>query len=138
VTILDAYALVAFLLGGPAARRVRAILREGDTAVSGINLAETFDVSQRVHGMPISRVAEILEPLMEDVLTTIPVDAASARRAAGIRTGHYHRSRRPISLADAVLIASADRGDRIATADRDVLAVADAEGIETIALPEQG
>jgi predicted nucleic acid-binding protein len=61
-----------------------------------------------------------------------------ACHAAEIRARHYHRSSRPISLADAVLVASARQGDQIATADPDVLAVADAEGLELVPLPGQG
>jgi len=138
VTLLDAYALIAFLVGGPATPQVRAILREGDAAVATANLVEVLDVSQRVHHVSIARAVEILEPLLEGPLTVVPLDSAVARRAAEIRAGHYHRSSRPISLADAVLIASAQQGDRIATADPDVLAVANAEKLESIALPGQG
>jgi predicted nucleic acid-binding protein len=138
VTLLDAYALIAFLVGGPASAQVRAVLREGGAAVASANLAETLDVSQRVHRVPISRAMEIIDPLLGDVVTVVPLDAAIARAAAEMRSRHYHRSTRPISLADAVLLASAKAGDRIATADPDVLAVAEIEGIETIALPGQG
>ncbi len=138
MTLLDAYALIAFLVGGPATPQVRAILREGDAAVATANLVEVLDVSQRLHGVQIPRAAEILEPLLEGPLTAVPLDSAVARRAAEIRAGHYHRSRRPISLADAVLIGSAKPGDRIATADPDVLAVAKAEKLESVALPGQG
>jgi predicted nucleic acid-binding protein len=48
---------------------------------------------------------------------------------------YYHHSSRPISLADAILIASAKPGDRIATADPHVLAVAGEERIGTLTLP---
>jgi predicted nucleic acid-binding protein len=138
VTLLDAYALVAFLVGGPASAQVRAVLREGGAAVASANLAETLDVSQRVHRVPISRAMEIIDPLLGDVVTVVPLDVVIARAAAEMRSRHYHRSTRPISLADAVLLASAKAGDRIATADPDVLAVAEIEGIGTIALPGQG
>lgn len=138
MTLLDAYALIAFLVRGPATQQVRAILREGDAAVATANLAEVLDVSQRVHGLPIPRAVEILEPLLEGSLTAIPLDSTVARRAAEIRAGHYHRSSRPISLADAVLIGSAKLNDRIATADPDVLAVAKVEKLEAIVLPGQG
>jgi predicted nucleic acid-binding protein len=138
VTLLDAYALISFLVGGPATSEVRSILREGDAAVATANLVEVLDVSQRVHDVPIPRAVELLEPLLEGPLMAVPLDAARARRAAEIRATHYHRSSRPISLADAVLIASAQQGDRIATADPDVLAVADAEKLESVALPGQG
>lgn len=138
MTLLDAYALVAFMVGGPATPQVRAILREGDAAVATANLAETLDVSQRLYGLPIARAMEILEPLLEGPLTLVALDLEVARRAAEIRAGHYHRSTRPLSLADAVLIASAKPGDRIATADPHVLAVAREEKIEPLELPKQG
>jgi len=138
VTLLDAYALVAFLVGGPATQQVRALLREGDTAVATANLAEALDVSERVHGLPIARAMEVLEPLLEGPVAVLHLDITVARRAAEIRARRYHRTSRPISLADAVLVASAGRGDRIATADPDVLAVARAEGLEALTLPGQG
>jgi predicted nucleic acid-binding protein len=138
VILLDAYALVAFLVGGPATPQVRAILREGDAMVATANLAEALDVSQRIFGLPIGRAMDILEPLLESSLRSIPLDVSVARRAAAIRASHYRRSSRPISLADAVLIASASPDARIATADPDVLAAARAEGIETVELPGQG
>jgi predicted nucleic acid-binding protein len=138
VILLDAYALIAFLIGGPAAAQVRGLLREGDAAVATANLVEALDVSQRVHGLPIVRAMEILEPLFEGSLGSVALDFATARRAAEIRARHYHRSSRPISLADAILIASATPGTRIATADPDVLAIVRAEGMESVALPGQG
>jgi predicted nucleic acid-binding protein len=138
VTLLDAYALIAFLVGGPAAPSVRALLREGDAAVTVTNLAETLDVSQRVYGLEIQRSMELLDPLLQGPLTAIPLDVLLARRAADMRASHYHRTSRPISLADAVLLASAKTGDRIATADPDILAIADIEKLATVELPEQG
>ncbi len=138
MTLLDAYALIAFLVGGPATAQVRAILREGRVAVTSANLAETLDVSQRIHGMEIARAMEVLDPLLQGPLEVMSLDTATARAAAEIRAEHYHRSSRPISLADAVLIASAKPDHRIATADPDVLAVAKLEDLETIVLPEQG
>jgi PIN domain nuclease of toxin-antitoxin system len=138
VTLLDAYALIAFLVGGPAAPTVRALLREGDAAVTSTNLAETLDVSQRIYGLEIQRSMELLDPLLQGSLTAIPLDVRLAVSAAEMRASHYHRTSRPISLADAVLLASAKTGDRIATADPDVLAIADIEKLATVELPEQG
>jgi predicted nucleic acid-binding protein len=135
--LLDAYALVAFLVGGPATLQVRALLREADTAVATANLAEALDVSERAYGLAVSRALDILDPLFEGSLLAVPLDIQIARRAAEIRAKHYHRSRRPISLADAILVATARRGDRIATADPDVLAVAKAERLEALTLPAQ-
>ena len=138
MTLLDAYALIAFLVGGPARAEVRGILREGRVAVASANLAETLDVSQRVYGLSIARAMEVLEPLLEGTLAVIALDATTAQAAAELRASYYHRSDRPISLADAVLLASAKPDSRIATADPDVLAVARSEQLETMALPAQG
>lgn len=138
MTLLDAYALIAFLVGGPAASQVRGLLREGDAAVATANLAEALDVSNRVYGLAIERAMAVLDPLFGGPLATLPLDLDVARRAAEIRSAHYHRSMRPISLADAILVASAGPNGRIATADPDVLAVARAEGLDTVPLPGQG
>ncbi len=137
MTLLDAYALIAFLVGGPATGQVRSILREGDAAVATANLAEALDVSRRVHALDIGRAMEVIDPLLGLSLTPLVLDVERARRAAEIRSRHYHRATRPISLADAILLATAQPDDRIATADPDVLTVADAEGLATIPLPGQ-
>ncbi|MFN8521315.1 MAG: PIN domain-containing protein [Chloroflexota bacterium] len=132
--LLDAYGLVALLAGRAAGMHVRALLREG-AGVATANLVEAYEVSERRYGVPIERSAEILEPLFDQALRAIPLDRAVARRAAEMRARHYHRSKRPISLADAILLASATAGDTIVTADPDVLAIAALEGIPTIELP---
>jgi predicted nucleic acid-binding protein len=137
VTFLDAYALIAFLVGGPATVHVRGLLREGETAVATANLAETLDVSQRLYGLTVSRAMEALDPLLEGPLRAVSLDCAVARRAAEIRAKHYDRTMRSISLADAALLASANPGDLIASADADVLAAARAEQLGVVALPEQ-
>jgi len=138
VTLLDAYALIAFIVGGPAKGEVRAVLREGDAAVATANLAEALDVSARVHRLPIERALEILDPLLDEAIRQIPLDDSRARRAAVIRAAHYHRSRCPISLADSILLASGSADDRIATSDPHVLRLATAEGLQPLALPGQG
>ena len=90
---------------------------------------------ERRYGVAIARSADILGSLFDEALRTVPLDRVLARRAAEIRAKHYHRTKRPISLADAILIASASDDDAIATADPDVLAIAALEGIATIELP---
>lgn len=138
MTFLDAYALIAYLIGGPAQKAVTAILREEKTAVATANLVETFDVAERVHGLSASVVTEKIETLFAASLSVVDLDVHLARRAAELRVEHYHRSRSPLSLADVILITSVRDGDRIATADPDVLTTAGALGIETVALPGQG
>lgn len=138
MTLLDAYALIAFLIGGPAAARVRELLKGGDAAIASANLAETLDVCERLHGLRVERAMATIEPLLEGALAEIPLDLAIAARAAEIRARHYHRSSCPISLADAILLASAKLGDRVASADPHVLAIASLREMTPIELPEQG
>jgi predicted nucleic acid-binding protein len=138
VTLLDAYALIAYVVGGPAQEKVKAILREGKTAVATANLVEIFDVAERVHGLPVPRASAVIEGLFAGSLSIVQLDEHLARRAAELRVEYYHGSHSPLSLADVILIASAQAGDRIATADPDVLATATTLGIETVELPGQG
>lgn len=134
-TLIDAQALITFVVGGPAMEPVRAILRDGSAAMATANLIEVLDISGRRYGLPVPRVAEIIEPLLDGPLAAIPLDRAVAMKAAKVRVGHYSRSELPLSLADAVLIASAGPGDRVASSDSVLLAVATASGLETIELP---
>ena len=138
MTLLDAYALIAYLTAGPAAAHVRTILRDGDCAIATANLVEVLDVTQRVRGIPIGRVRAVIDPLLDGTLAIIPLDLPIARRAAELRATHYNGKTCAISLADAVLIASAQPGDRIATADPAVLDVTRVEGISTLPLPGEG
>jgi predicted nucleic acid-binding protein len=138
VTLLDAYALIAFLTGGPAAAQVRTILREGDAAIATANLVEVLDVSERVRKVPVSRVRGVIDPLFEGSLSAVPLDLRIARRAAELRAKHYDSKTCAISLADSVLLASAGGGDRVATADPAVLVVAAIEQIGVLALPGEG
>ncbi|HEX3609454.1 MAG TPA: PIN domain-containing protein [Solirubrobacterales bacterium] len=138
MTVLDAYALIAYVIGGPAQEKVITLLREGKCTIATANLIEVFDVVGRQHDYPVGRVAEIVDPLFATSLSVVHLDEHLARRAGELRVEHYHRTRSPLSLADVVLIVSARSGDRIATADPDVLATASSLGVETVELPGQG
>jgi PIN domain nuclease of toxin-antitoxin system len=135
VTFLDACALIAVIHGEPAMKRVLGILREGSAAMTSTNIAEVFDVVARKGEVGYPRIADVVEPLFEGPIALVPVDLGLARRAAEVRTEHYHRKRRALSLADATLLAAPRREDKIASSDSDVLAVAAELGIETIELP---
>jgi predicted nucleic acid-binding protein len=134
-TLLDANALVAVILGEPAMERVRDLLREGNAAMAAPNLVEVYDIATRREGLPVQRVAEVVEPLFEGTIEQVTLDTILARRAAEIRIKHYHRKTQPLSLADVILLAVARPVDRIATSDSDVLAVAAELGVETVELP---
>jgi PIN domain nuclease of toxin-antitoxin system len=137
--LLDANAVLAVLLAEPAMDQVLPLLREGRAAMTGANIVEVFDVGIKRKGLSPARMTELVEPLFEGPIASIPVDPRLARRAGELRADQYHRSKRRISLADAVLLAAARPGDRIASADRPVLAIAAELGIETIELlPSSG
>ena len=134
VVVLDAQGLIAFLVGEPALEAVHDMLRSGEqTLMATINLAETRDHMRRLRGAS----AEVLDA---DILTTdihfTAVDTELAVAAAELRTTHYHRSRRAVSLADCTAAALAlDRGIRLATSDPALLALMVDEGGEIQPLP---
>jgi predicted nucleic acid-binding protein len=136
LTFLDAYALVALLADEPAGAEVERLLREGSRVVA-VNLAETVDISQRVHGIPSDEVRDVLEPLFVDgVLSLVVSEAAQAWSAATLRVNHYGKEAQ-LSLADCFLLAHAvAAAEPIATSDPPLANVARIEGIEVIALPD--
>jgi predicted nucleic acid-binding protein len=138
VTFLDAYALIAFLIGGPSSAAVRALLREGDAAITTANLVEVLDVSERRYGIPVARSIEFLEPLFGGPLATVALDLRIAVRAGELRARHYDRVQTPLSLGDSILLASAGPTDRVVTPDAAVLAVAATLGVATVALASEG
>jgi predicted nucleic acid-binding protein len=57
--------------------------------------------------------------------------------AAEVRVSEYHRSKRPLSMADCMLLAHAlSTGDAVATSDAHVAHVARSRGLTIVALPD--
>ncbi len=137
LTLLDAYPLVAFLVGEPAADEVKELLAEGDAAASVLNIAEAVDVACRVYGANEPAMRGAVELLVASELLAVSLPSVEAGyRAAQLRIACYRRRERALSLADCFLLAAAGSEDRIATADPVVAEVARAEGIEVVALPD--
>lgn len=137
LTLLDAYPLVAYLIDEPAADEVRALLADGGASASAVNVAEAIDVACRVYGGGEPAVRGAVELLVAARLLVVTApDAAVGYRAARLRIAHYRQRERSISIADCFLLAEARPGDRIATADPAVAAVAREEGIGLIPLPD--
>ena len=135
--LLDAFAVIAFLRGEPAAREVGDLIGSGDAGLLAPNLAEISDRLVRGYGREPERVRDVVESLgSSSGLAFRGVTVAEAWRAAGIRSRRYHRTECPISLADSFLIAAAQPEDRVATADPPLLRVAAAERVSWIALPD--
>jgi uncharacterized protein with PIN domain len=133
--LLDAFALIALLADEPAAGEVEALLRQGNAAMTAVNLAEALDVLQRIQGIPRDRLEEITLPLVGERMTLITIDEQIARAAADIRARRYHRTRAPLSLADCILLAATGASDVLATADGPLLRAAEAENVNVKQLP---
>lgn len=133
--LLDAFALIALLADEPAADEVEALLRSGDAAITAVNLAEALDVLQRVQGISSERLRAVTTTLVRDRMRLVPIDEQIARDAADIRARCYHRTRAPVSLADCILLAATGESDALATADRPLIRVAEAEKVQVRALP---
>jgi uncharacterized protein with PIN domain len=135
--VLDAYALTALLGGEPAADEVGELVAAADAAVAAPNLAEAADRLARVHGIAVERTRAAVETLEQSAdLQVRAAERPHAWRAAELRAKHYHRTRRPLSLGDCLLLAMAGEQDRVATSDPYVLTVAGEERIGWIALPD--
>jgi predicted nucleic acid-binding protein len=137
LTLLDAYALIALVADEPAAEEVEGLLRGAQAAVVVTNLSEAVDVLQRVYDSPPPTVEAAIQPLIGSVLAARSSTEEDAWRAAGLRSHHYARGSSELSLADCLLLAAARPGDRIATADPALAAVARAEGVDVLALPDR-
>lgn len=135
--LLDAYALVALLRGEAAGGEVEALVRTGDCAATLVNVSECVDVSCRVYGRTFEEVRDVFGRLaVSEVLVAVAPDEETAFRAGDLRQTHYAKRTCEISLADCYLIAAAGADDQIATADPAVAAVARAEGIAIVPLPD--
>jgi predicted nucleic acid-binding protein len=134
-TLIDASALIALLGAEPAAGEVQEMLNRG-AAMTTLNLAEAIDRLKRRYDLEIEQTRPVIEGLLAKSMMLLPLGPPQAWRAGEIRAAHYHRSRCPISIADAVLVASAPAGGRIASSDGSLLTVAASEGIATIVLPD--
>lgn len=97
-------------------------------------MAEVVDKLVRRHGIDIEALAEKLNPVLDESIAVLEIDATTAWRAGEIRAAHYHRKTSALSLADCLLLAAAGPEDEIATSDRAVAATARRLGIGLIPL----
>ena len=134
---LDASAVLALLLNEPAAQEVETLFREAETHLTSVTYAEVVDQAVRVQGKSLLQLAEAFDPLLtKEVVRISDVTGAMGRRAGDLRSRHYHRKTRPVSLSDCVLVSAASlSGADVATSDQFVIDVAVAEGVTVQALP---
>jgi uncharacterized protein with PIN domain len=137
LTLLDAFALVAFLTDEPAASEVEELLDSGATAMTTVNLAEAIDVVARGRKRDPHELRTFTAHLFVDLVDLLAPDEDDAWRAAAIRSKHYRRRVRALSIADCFLLACALNGDHtIATSDPAVVATAREERVPFISLPD--
>lgn len=135
MTVLDASAVMAALMGEPAQPDVQALLARGDSLMTALGIAETIDHLVRVAGVGKERATIDVAGLGLDAPAR--VDEALATAAGLLRARRYHRTRASVSLADCVAAEAArGLGVPLATTDPALLAVCHAEGIEYFVLPQ--
>jgi PIN domain nuclease of toxin-antitoxin system len=134
VTVLDAYAVIAYLRGEHAADHVRPLLEANNTNLTAVGLAEVLDHLVRLAGADEDEA--VLDLAQLGLLEALPVDAGPGNAAGRLRARHYHRTRCPVSMADCIAAESARTTRRpLATADPDLLDLCHTEQIDNIPLP---
>lgn len=137
MTLLDAYALIAFLAGERAAEQVSELIRAGDCALTTVQLAETEDVLVRVLGQDRAAVTDALDPLLATEIELVEIGRTEARLGAELRCRHYQKRTSELSLADCLLLGAAlPRAAGVATSDPPLAAAARHEGVTVLALPD--
>jgi uncharacterized protein with PIN domain len=135
--VLDAYALTAMLADEPAAQEVGELIANEGVAIPSPNLAEAVDRLGRIYGLTFESTRSAVETLEQGTELQIrALEREHAWCAARLRIEHYHRTRRPLSLGDCLLLAAVGKDERVATADPHVLDTAEAERIAWVALPD--
>lgn len=134
MTVLDAYAVIAYLRDEPAADEVRPLLEAGDTALTAVGLAEVLDHLVRLASAEEDEA--VLDLAQLGLIDAIPVEASIGSAAGRLRARRYHRTRCPISMADCIAAETARVTHQpLGTADPDLLDVCLAERIEIVPLP---
>jgi PIN domain nuclease of toxin-antitoxin system len=136
VTVLDAYAVVAFLRGEPMADEVATILRS-PSLLPAVNAAEVIDQLVRVFGQDPDDVHAELELLSHAGMRLAWLSPEVAMLAGRLRARHYHRQRMAVSLADCTAAATALAEQLpLATADPALASLVRAEGGKVQGLPD--
>jgi PIN domain nuclease of toxin-antitoxin system len=136
VTVLDAYAVIAYLRGEPSADEVAELLH-GPTILTSVNAAEVLDQMVRVFGSDPDGVEADLALLSHAGMTVQAVTHELGMEAGRIRARRYHRDRAAISLADSVAASTALAARQpLATADPALATALRAEGGDVHPLPD--
>jgi PIN domain nuclease of toxin-antitoxin system len=133
VTVLDAYAVLAYLKRERAATEVRPLLGLADSSLTALGVGEVLDHLVRLAGA--NEEDATLDLAQLGLIDGIDVDSTIGAAAGRLRARYYHRTRCPVSLADCVAAEVArGRGQALATSDVPLLDVCNAEGIAVTVL----
>jgi predicted nucleic acid-binding protein len=136
VTVLDAYAVIAYLRGEPSAQEVAGLLR-GPTQLTTVSATEVCDQMVRVFGSDPDSIEADLALLCHTGMNMRAVSAELGIAAGRIRARRYHRERAAVSLADCVAAAAALASQEpLATADPALAVVLRTEGGTVHPLPD--
>lgn len=136
MTVLDAYAVIAYLREEPCADEVSGLLR-GSALLTSVNAAEVRDKMVRVFGADADGVEADLALLCLAGLSVQAVTHELGMLAGGIRARCYSRERAAVSLADCVAAAAAlTTGSPLATSDHALAKVLRSEGGKIHPLPD--
>ena len=137
MTVLDASALIAFLLDEPAGDPVSEILkRRPPPSISAVNLEEVIDHLVRVNGKNPDDVNDAIDLLIVGGLEVQPFWLPTSRRTALVRSEFYRRVSSELSLADCACLATAIAlKTDLATSDQPLARAARACGIDVVELP---
>ncbi len=110
------------------------LLWSGECGMPAPCVTEVRDLLIRRHAITEEQFLERVGPLIDATVVGLPIDVLVSQWAGDIRAAHYSRQGTALSLADCLLLASAEEGDEIATADAAVIRVAEALGVGIIPL----
>jgi len=128
LTVLDAYAVLAYLRAEPCADAVASLLR-APTVLTAANAAEVLDQLVRVYQRDQDDVHADIALLATTGMEIMSVTADHGLVAGRLRAQHYHRQRCAVSLADCLAAAAALALDTpLATSDPALAEVVRAEG----------
>lgn len=133
--VLDTSAVIALLRDDVGAAEVEEVLRRERARMSTVNVAEAIDVLVRMHAARPEDVVTHVDELLSTVIEPVEPSVDHALRAGELRARVFARRDARVSLADCFVVATAEPGDRIATADATLARVARGEGLEVLDLP---
>lgn len=137
MTILDAYAVIAYLKAEAAAPEVRPLLDRGEASLTAVGVAEVLDHLVRLAGVDEEDAALDLAQL--GLLDGVVVDSALGLAAGRLRARRYHRSRCAVSMADCIAAEAArQEATDLATSDPHLLDLCRVEGISALVLTASG